>query len=83
MKSLEFHPNLVCMLGYEQDTARPLLILELCEHKDLLQYLRKNANKYASANKFCLVFKLICRKETQKGTSLCALLGKLVVVLNI
>jgi serine/threonine protein kinase len=50
MKSLKFHPHLVCLLGYVQETTSPLLILEYCANGDLLQYLRKNKDKFVSIN---------------------------------
>lgn len=46
MKSLKFHPHLVCLLGYVQDLANPLLILEYCANGDLLRFLRANKGKF-------------------------------------
>jgi serine/threonine protein kinase len=50
MKSLKFHPNLVCMLGYVHDDTNPLLVLELCANGDLLQFLRKNKENFAKVH---------------------------------
>lgn len=47
MKSLKFHPHLVCMLGYVQTGVTcPLLVLEYCANGDLLQFVRKNKHKF-------------------------------------
>ena len=46
MKDLRYQQNLVCMLGYVQDPVSPLLILEYCANGDLLQFLRKNKDKF-------------------------------------
>lgn len=45
MKSLKFHPHLVCMLGYVRENSR--LVLEFCANGDLLQFVRKNKAKFA------------------------------------
>ena len=53
MKTLKFHAHLVCMLGYVQDLANPLLVLEFCANGDLLQFVRKNKQEFVDVN-FCL-----------------------------
>lgn len=38
------------MLGYVPDAASPLLILEFCANGDLLQFVRKNKQKFISVS---------------------------------
>ncbi|KAE9552494.1 hypothetical protein FO519_004307 [Halicephalobus sp. NKZ332] len=40
MKSLNYHPHLVCMLGYVSDPRNPLLLVEYCANGDLLHLIR-------------------------------------------
>jgi serine/threonine protein kinase len=54
MKSLKFHPHLVCMLGHVWDPTSPLLILEFCANGDLLQFLRKKKDKFSNVSFFAL-----------------------------
>uniref|UniRef100_A0A914DMY0 Protein kinase domain-containing protein n=1 Tax=Acrobeloides nanus TaxID=290746 RepID=A0A914DMY0_9BILA len=48
MKSLNYHPHLVSMLGYVADARSPLLIVEYCSQGDLLHLIRER--KYEIAN---------------------------------
>ncbi|CAO4386651.1 unnamed protein product [Caenorhabditis nigoni] len=40
MKSLAYHPHLVSMLGFVADRKSPYLLVEFCEHGDLLHMIR-------------------------------------------
>ena len=42
MKSLNYHPHLVCMLGYVPDPRNPLLLVEYCANGDLLHLIRSH-----------------------------------------
>uniref|UniRef100_A0A7E4VN86 Protein kinase domain-containing protein n=1 Tax=Panagrellus redivivus TaxID=6233 RepID=A0A7E4VN86_PANRE len=42
MKSLNYHPHLVSMLGYVPDGRNPLLIVEYCAQGDLLHFVRQH-----------------------------------------
>jgi receptor protein-tyrosine kinase len=41
MKRLDYHKHLVNMLGCISDTENPVIVLEFCEHGDLLRFLRQ------------------------------------------
>jgi serine/threonine protein kinase len=43
MKSLKYHPHVICLLGHvSSDTISPLLVLEYCANGDLLKFVRAN-----------------------------------------
>lgn len=45
MKSLKYHPHLICFLGYVPDVISPLLLLEYCSNGDLLHFIREHKNQ--------------------------------------
>lgn len=45
MKSLKYHPHLVCLMGYVPDAVSPLLLIEYCSHGDLLHFVREHKNQ--------------------------------------
>ncbi|CAJ0582190.1 unnamed protein product, partial [Mesorhabditis spiculigera] len=47
MKKLGFHPHLLTLLGCSTDPSFPLIIMELCDHGDLLAELRRLKNSEA------------------------------------
>jgi hypothetical protein len=52
MKSLKFHPHVLCLLGYVQDATKPLMILEYCANNSLLCFIRKNKVKFIEVIQF-------------------------------
>ncbi|GMR32076.1 hypothetical protein PMAYCL1PPCAC_02271, partial [Pristionchus mayeri] len=48
MKSLQYHPHLVSMLGWVSDRKSPLLLVEYCEKGDLLHYIREKKEEIIS-----------------------------------
>ncbi len=42
MKNLGYHAHLLNMLGCVSNPRNPILVVELCEHGDLLRVLRSN-----------------------------------------
>lgn len=40
MKSLNYHPHLVSMLGWVYDERSPMLLVEYCGNGDLLHFVR-------------------------------------------
>ncbi|KAI6240488.1 Protein kinase domain-containing protein [Aphelenchoides fujianensis] len=45
MKSLKYHPHLVCLMGYVADAVSPLLLIEYCSRGDLLHFVRERKNQ--------------------------------------
>ncbi|CAI2357917.1 unnamed protein product [Caenorhabditis sp. 36 PRJEB53466] len=45
MKSLAYHPHLVSMLGFVADRKSPYLLVEFCEHGDLLHMIRNRRSE--------------------------------------
>ncbi|GMS78571.1 hypothetical protein PENTCL1PPCAC_746, partial [Pristionchus entomophagus] len=45
MKSLQYHPHLVSMLGWVSDNKSPLLLVEYCEKGDLLHIIREKKDE--------------------------------------
>jgi serine/threonine protein kinase len=68
MKSLKFHPNLVCMLGYVHDVTNPLLVLEYCKNGDLLRFIRLNKSKFVNVNIFCLLQLIVVFLGQRRGS---------------
>ncbi|CAI4231854.1 unnamed protein product [Auanema sp. JU1783] len=50
MKDLGYHPHVISMLGCVSVNDDPMLVLEYCEHKDLLNFLRKHRGNYMDSN---------------------------------
>ncbi|GMT32665.1 hypothetical protein PFISCL1PPCAC_23962, partial [Pristionchus fissidentatus] len=48
MKSLQYHPHLVSMLGWVSDRKSPLLLVEYCEKGDLLHFIREKKEEIVS-----------------------------------
>jgi hypothetical protein len=47
MKALEYHPNVVCLLGCcVAEAISPLLVLEYCINGDLLHFLKANKERF-------------------------------------
>ncbi|KAK0394150.1 hypothetical protein QR680_000593 [Steinernema hermaphroditum] len=49
MKSLNYHPHLVSMLGYVCDPKNPLLVVEYCSKGDLLHFIREKKPEIMTA----------------------------------
>jgi hypothetical protein len=52
MKALNYHPHIVCFLGYVTDIAHPLLIFEYCANGDLLHFVRANKKNFVEVSFF-------------------------------
>ncbi|GMT04676.1 hypothetical protein PENTCL1PPCAC_26850, partial [Pristionchus entomophagus] len=48
MKSLQYHPHLVSLLGWVSDRKSPLLLVEYCEKGDLLHFIREKKEEILS-----------------------------------
>ncbi|CAD6187177.1 unnamed protein product [Caenorhabditis auriculariae] len=46
MKTLGFHPHVLCMLGCVSDPVDPIIIVEYCSNGDLLHYLRSHRSDF-------------------------------------
>jgi hypothetical protein len=61
MKSLKYHPHLVCLIGYVPDALSPMLLIEYCSNGDLLHFVRNNKNQIVHVSR-------VSQKVTKKLT---------------
>ncbi|KAI6231221.1 Protein kinase domain-containing protein [Aphelenchoides besseyi] len=59
MKSLKYHPHLVCLMGYVPDSISPLLLIEYCSRGDLLHFVRERKDQIINGSENLKVKNLV------------------------